>query len=96
MPTAAVGLIDDAEQADAIVREGQADMVMLAREMLRDPYWPLRAAIALQDSGRSRLPVQYSAAWAHQGSFGFDPIAAPQISRSGIAAIDEARHVVVT
>jgi len=94
--TAAVGRIEDASLAEAILRDGRADMVMLAREMLRDPYWPLRAAMALQDSGRSRLPVQYSAAWAHLGSFDFDPIAAPQISRSGIAAIDEARHVVVT
>ena len=34
----------DAEQADAIVREGQADIVLLARELLRDPYWPLHAA----------------------------------------------------
>lgn len=39
--TAAVGLITDPAQADAIVREGEADMVFLARELLRDPYWPL-------------------------------------------------------
>ncbi len=42
--TGAVGLITSAEQADDIVRRGQADMVLLAREMLRDPYWPLHAA----------------------------------------------------
>lgn len=42
--TGAVGLIADAAQADAIVRGGQADCVLLARELLRDPYWPLRAA----------------------------------------------------
>jgi 2,4-dienoyl-CoA reductase-like NADH-dependent reductase (Old Yellow Enzyme family) len=42
--TGAVGLITDAAQADAIVREGRADCVLLARELLRDPYWPLRAA----------------------------------------------------
>lgn len=42
--TAAVGMITDPVQADHIVRSGQADMVLLAREMLRDPYWPLRAA----------------------------------------------------
>jgi 2,4-dienoyl-CoA reductase-like NADH-dependent reductase (Old Yellow Enzyme family) len=94
--TAAVGRIEDARLAEAILRDGRADMVMLAREMLRDPYWPLRAAVELQDSGRTRLPVQYSAAWAYLGGFGFDPIAAPRISRSGIAAVDEARHVVVT
>jgi 2,4-dienoyl-CoA reductase-like NADH-dependent reductase (Old Yellow Enzyme family) len=42
--TGAVGLITEAEQADAIIRAGQADIVLLAREMLRDPYWPLHAA----------------------------------------------------
>ena len=45
--TGAVGLITDAAQADAIIREGQADLVLLARELLRDPYWPLHAAAAL-------------------------------------------------
>jgi 2,4-dienoyl-CoA reductase-like NADH-dependent reductase (Old Yellow Enzyme family) len=44
VPTGAVGLITRAEQADAIVSHGQADVVLLARELLRDPYWPLRAA----------------------------------------------------
>ncbi|HEY2153495.1 MAG TPA: NADH:flavin oxidoreductase/NADH oxidase [Vicinamibacterales bacterium] len=42
--TGAVGLITDARQADAIIRNGQADCVLLARELLRDPYWPLHAA----------------------------------------------------
>jgi 2,4-dienoyl-CoA reductase-like NADH-dependent reductase (Old Yellow Enzyme family) len=45
--TGAVGLITEPEQADAIVRDGQADLVLLARELLRDPYWPLHAATAL-------------------------------------------------
>jgi len=44
IPTGAVGLITDAHQADAIVANGQADLVLLARELLRDPYWPLHAA----------------------------------------------------
>ena len=44
VPTGAVGLITRAEQADAIVSHGQADVVLLARELLRDPYWPLHAA----------------------------------------------------
>jgi 2,4-dienoyl-CoA reductase-like NADH-dependent reductase (Old Yellow Enzyme family) len=44
VPTGAVGLITNAEQADAIISHGQADVVLLARELLRDPYWPLRAA----------------------------------------------------
>jgi len=42
--TGAVGLITDAKQADEIVREGKADCVLLARAMLRDPYFPLHAA----------------------------------------------------
>ncbi len=42
--TAAVGMITEAQQADIIVRSGQADMIALARELLRDPYWPLHAA----------------------------------------------------
>jgi len=45
--TAAVGLITDALQAEAIVSEGRADLVLLARGMLRDPYWPLHAAAEL-------------------------------------------------
>jgi len=42
--TAAVGQITEAAQAEEILRSGQADLVLLAREMLRDPYWPLHAA----------------------------------------------------
>jgi 2,4-dienoyl-CoA reductase-like NADH-dependent reductase (Old Yellow Enzyme family) len=45
--TAAVGLITQAQQADEIISSGAADAVMLARELLRDPYWPLHAARAL-------------------------------------------------
>ena len=45
--TGAVGLITRPEQADAIIRNGQADVVLLARELLRDPYWPLHAADTL-------------------------------------------------
>lgn len=55
--TAAVGLIYEPEQADQIVREGQADLVALARELLRDPYWPLHAARALGHD--IRWPNQY-------------------------------------
>ncbi len=44
IPTGAVGLITDAAQADTIISTGQADVVLLARQMLRDPYWPLHAA----------------------------------------------------
>ena len=42
--TGAVGMITDPAQADHIIRSGQADLVLLARELLRDPHWPLRAA----------------------------------------------------
>ena len=45
--TMAVGLISTPEMADEIVRNGQADMVALGRELLRHPYWPLDAARAL-------------------------------------------------
>jgi 2,4-dienoyl-CoA reductase-like NADH-dependent reductase (Old Yellow Enzyme family) len=55
--TAAVGMITDARQADAIIRGDQADMVLLAREMLRDPYWPLHAAVTLGE--QIEWPVQY-------------------------------------
>jgi 2,4-dienoyl-CoA reductase-like NADH-dependent reductase (Old Yellow Enzyme family) len=58
--TGAVGLITEPEQADAIVASGQADLVLLARELLRDPYFPLRAAAALGAEGS--WPVQYERA----------------------------------
>ena len=45
--TGAVGLITDPAQAESIVASGQADAVLLARALLRDPYWPLHAAKAL-------------------------------------------------
>lgn len=45
--TAAVGMITEATQAETIIQNGQADMVLLARELLRDPYWPLHAATEL-------------------------------------------------
>jgi 2,4-dienoyl-CoA reductase-like NADH-dependent reductase (Old Yellow Enzyme family) len=55
--TGAVGLITVAEQADTIVRTGQADLVLLARELLRQPYWPLHAAKALR--AEPPVPDQY-------------------------------------
>ncbi len=59
--TAAVGMITDPAQAQSIIANGQADMVFLAREMLRDPYWPRRAAAALQ--AKIKPPLQYQRAW---------------------------------
>lgn len=47
MATGAVGLITEPAQADMIIRQGAADLVFLARELLRDPYWPLHAARSL-------------------------------------------------
>ena len=47
IPTAAVGFITEPKQADDIVRDGRADIVLLARQMLVDPYWPAHAAKAL-------------------------------------------------
>ncbi len=46
--TAAVGMITAPEQADEIIRNERADLVLLGRELLRDPYWPLHAAIKLK------------------------------------------------
>jgi 2,4-dienoyl-CoA reductase-like NADH-dependent reductase (Old Yellow Enzyme family) len=60
IPTIAVGMITEPAQADHIIRTGQADAVMLAREFLRQPYWPLHAARVLgQDV---KWPVQYERA----------------------------------
>jgi 2,4-dienoyl-CoA reductase-like NADH-dependent reductase (Old Yellow Enzyme family) len=61
--TAAVGMITSPIQAETIVKTGQADMVFLAREMLRDPYWPARAARELGVSAEKMTPVQYGRAW---------------------------------
>jgi 2,4-dienoyl-CoA reductase-like NADH-dependent reductase (Old Yellow Enzyme family) len=63
--TSALGFITDPAQADHAIRTGQADLVLLAREMLRDPYWPLHAAARL---GREiTWPIQYLRA-APQGA----------------------------
>ena len=63
--TAAVGLITEPAQANAIIAEGDADFVFLARAELRDPYWPVHAAAALGES--TTWPKQYLRA-APQGS----------------------------
>jgi 2,4-dienoyl-CoA reductase-like NADH-dependent reductase (Old Yellow Enzyme family) len=57
IPTAAVGLITDPHQAEEIVASGKADLVILARQLLRDPYWPLHAAKAL--GAEIAWPSQY-------------------------------------
>jgi 2,4-dienoyl-CoA reductase-like NADH-dependent reductase (Old Yellow Enzyme family) len=59
--TAAVGMITGVSEADEIIRSGQADMVFMARELLREPYWPLKAAAEL--GADLKPPVQYERAF---------------------------------
>jgi 2,4-dienoyl-CoA reductase-like NADH-dependent reductase (Old Yellow Enzyme family) len=59
MPTMAVGLITEPTHADEIVRNGRADVVLLGREMLRDPHWPQGAAAALGKPKAAYVPPQY-------------------------------------
>jgi len=63
--TAAVGMITDPQQAEGIIASGDADIVLLAREMLRQPYWPLLAASQLNQDGMS-WPKQYERARPHR------------------------------
>ncbi|MCQ4294624.1 NADH:flavin oxidoreductase/NADH oxidase [Pseudomonas stutzeri] len=56
--TGTVGMITEAVQAEHILRTGQADLILLARELLRDPYWPLHAAEDLRDNSVA-WPAQY-------------------------------------
>ncbi|QKZ12980.1 NADPH dehydrogenase NamA [Spirosoma sp. KUDC1026] len=58
--TGAVGLITTAEQAEEILSNGQADLILMARELLRDPYFPLHAATDLGDD--LAWPLQYERA----------------------------------
>jgi 2,4-dienoyl-CoA reductase-like NADH-dependent reductase (Old Yellow Enzyme family) len=63
LPVAAVGLITEPAQAEAILRDGDADAILLARAVLRDPNWPLRAAHELEVE--VAWPEQYErATWA--------------------------------
>ena len=63
--TGAVGMITSAVQAEQILRSGQADVIFLARQLLRDPYWPLHAAAELGVT--AAWPAQYLRA-APQGT----------------------------
>jgi 2,4-dienoyl-CoA reductase-like NADH-dependent reductase (Old Yellow Enzyme family) len=61
VPTGAVGLITEANQANEIIVNGQADAVLIARQSLRDAYWPLRVA---QELGvDAPIPEQYQRGW---------------------------------
>jgi 2,4-dienoyl-CoA reductase-like NADH-dependent reductase (Old Yellow Enzyme family) len=65
IPSGAVGLITDPKQAEDIIADGSADVVLLARELLREPHWPLRAAaeLGVDDEDQAALwPVQYQRA----------------------------------
>jgi 2,4-dienoyl-CoA reductase-like NADH-dependent reductase (Old Yellow Enzyme family) len=73
--TGAVGLITDPRQADDIVSQGRADCVLLARELLRDPYWPLRAA---RELGR---PIDWPAQYLRAAPAGSLPRAAWGVER---------------
>ena len=75
IPAAAVGMITDPAQANAIVTDGEADMVLLARGFLRDPYWPLNAAAALDD--QASWPAQYLRA-APRNSTARTPVTRPE------------------
>jgi len=61
--TAAVGFITQPQEADDIIRAGQADLVLLAREFLRDAYWPAHAAKVLGHQDKLPPPLQYARAW---------------------------------
>ncbi|WP_320065275.1 NADH:flavin oxidoreductase/NADH oxidase [Micromonospora sp. RTGN7] len=61
IPTGAVGLIVEPEQAEQIVAGGEADLVLLGRELLRDPYWPRRAAARL--AAAPSWPAPYARAF---------------------------------
>ncbi|MBC7461544.1 MAG: hypothetical protein H7287_09310, partial [Thermoleophilia bacterium] len=57
VPSGAVGLIEHDLQADAIVRSGEADLVLVARASLRDAHWPINASIELGHA--APVPRQY-------------------------------------
>ena len=60
IPTGAVGLITTAQQAEAILQNNEADLIFMARQLLRSPYWPLQAAAELQHD--VDWPPQYARA----------------------------------
>jgi 2,4-dienoyl-CoA reductase-like NADH-dependent reductase (Old Yellow Enzyme family) len=75
--TAAVGMITEAHQAEAIIANGDADLVLLARELLRDPYWPVHAAAALENA--ASWPKEYLRAAPH-GAPAREPLVDDRVS----------------
>lgn len=63
LPAAAVGMITEPHQAESILAAGDASAVLLARELLRDPYWPRRAARELGAELSPAAPRQYARAF---------------------------------
>jgi 2,4-dienoyl-CoA reductase-like NADH-dependent reductase (Old Yellow Enzyme family) len=84
--TGAVGMITSSVQAEQIIGTGQADAVIIARELLRDPYWPLRAARELGQS--IAWPIQYLRA-APEGA----PARVP-VDLQNLAACFEEQHAI--
>ena len=77
--TGTVGMITNAVQAEHILRTGQADVVLLARELLREPYWPLHAAKELGDT--ASWPAQYLRA-APQDSREREPVTSTTVAET--------------
>jgi 2,4-dienoyl-CoA reductase-like NADH-dependent reductase (Old Yellow Enzyme family) len=66
-PTGVVGLITEPTMAERIVADGDADLVILARALLKNPYWPRMAAEALVASNAIPIPIQYRRAVERMG-----------------------------
>ena len=63
IPTAVGWMISDPQQAEDAVRDQHTDLVLLGRELLRDPYWPYHAAVKLGvEMAPEILPIQYARA----------------------------------
>ena len=76
--TGAIGMITSMNQADTILREGRADVILMAREFLREPYWPLHAAHV--EGFQASWPAQYLRA-APQGTPAREPMESPESAR---------------
>ena len=63
IPVMGVGLITEPQQAEQALADGQCDMVLLARVLLREPNWPLRAAAELGAQDAFAIPPQYERGW---------------------------------
>jgi 2,4-dienoyl-CoA reductase-like NADH-dependent reductase (Old Yellow Enzyme family) len=71
-------MITEPAQAQAVLAEGRADLILLARVLLREPYWPVRAAVELGRTDALGIPPQYDRGWNTLGKWEMDRgIAAP-------------------